>query len=218
MEPSPGLQPSDEALTCASRSWAVYLIAPPAESKRCVLRCCYCRRSASLGQLMAGFGRSSLGRCPATDTRSRVKSWRQIFPGSRSRVAVDGKLVWSEAFGYADVEAKRQTTTRTQFQNRKRVEAARRRCRRATLRERQSWISTSPSSAVPSFPIQGTPITARAELGGHLAGIPARLLPGQRVCAPSALSVRHCGTRAVFQNDSLVAAAERSSPTRDYGF
>src|SRR5256885_773331 len=37
------------------------------------------------------------------------------IPGFALAVAVDGKLVWSEAFGYADLDAKRPATTATQF-------------------------------------------------------------------------------------------------------
>src|SRR5882672_9288815 len=37
------------------------------------------------------------------------------IPGFAIAVAVDGRIVWSEAFGYADLAAKRPTTTATQF-------------------------------------------------------------------------------------------------------
>ncbi len=37
------------------------------------------------------------------------------IPGFALAVAVDGQLVWSEAFGYADVDAKRPATPATQF-------------------------------------------------------------------------------------------------------
>src|SRR6266540_3949684 len=37
------------------------------------------------------------------------------IPGFALAVAVDGKLVWSEAFGYADLDAKRPGTTAAQF-------------------------------------------------------------------------------------------------------
>src|SRR6267378_1758689 len=37
------------------------------------------------------------------------------IPGFAIAVAVDGRIVWSEAFGYADVEAQRAATPATQF-------------------------------------------------------------------------------------------------------
>ena len=37
------------------------------------------------------------------------------IPGFAIAVAVDGRIVWSEAFGYADLEAKRAATPATQF-------------------------------------------------------------------------------------------------------
>jgi CubicO group peptidase (beta-lactamase class C family) len=37
------------------------------------------------------------------------------IPGFALAVAVDGRIVWSEAFGFADLEAKRRATPETQF-------------------------------------------------------------------------------------------------------
>jgi serine beta-lactamase-like protein LACTB len=50
--------------------------------------------------------------------RARAIACEQLapnIPGFAIAVAVDGRLVWSEAFGYTDLEGKRQTTTTTQF-------------------------------------------------------------------------------------------------------
>ena len=136
------------------------------------------------------------------------------IPGFAIAVAVDGKLVWSEAFGYADLEAKRQTTTGTQF----RIGSVSKPLTAdavAQLYERGKLDLDVPVQRyVPSFPTKGTPITAR-ELGGHLAGIRHyqgnEFLLNQRYPTVTA-------ALAIFQNDSLVAPPGTKFSYSSYGF
>jgi len=90
--------------------------------------------------------------------------------GLQVAVGVDGKLVWSEGFGYADVARKVPVTAETQFRigsvSKPLTAAA-----LALLYERGKLDLDAPVQRyVPSFPDKGYPITTR-QLAGHLAGI-----------------------------------------------
>jgi serine beta-lactamase-like protein LACTB len=136
------------------------------------------------------------------------------IPGFAIAVAVDGKLVWSEAFGYADLEAKRQTTTATQF----RIGSVSKSLTAdavAQLYESGKLDLDAPVQRyVPTFPDKGVPITTRL-LGGHLAGI--RHYKGNEFV----LNQRYAtvtAALAIFQNDSLVASPGTRYSYSSYGF
>ncbi len=91
-------------------------------------------------------------------------------PGLQVAVAVDGRLVWSEAFGYADLERRRPVSRETQFRigsvSKPLTAAA-----VAQLYEQGELDLDAPVQRyVASFPAKRYPITTR-ELAGHLAGI-----------------------------------------------
>src|SRR5438552_10852069 len=92
------------------------------------------------------------------------------IPGLQVAVAVGGKLVWSEAFGYADLAREVPVTAETQFRigsvSKPLTAAA-----VALLYEQGKLDLDAPVQRyVPSFPDKGYPITTR-QLAGHLAGI-----------------------------------------------
>jgi len=109
----------------------------------------------------------------ATVTRERTLVCELLaprIPGVQVAVAIDGKLVWSEGFGYADAERKRPVTRETQFRigsvSKPLTAAA-----VALLYEQGKLDLDAPVQRyVPSFPDKGYPITTR-QLAGHLAGI-----------------------------------------------
>jgi len=92
------------------------------------------------------------------------------IPGVQVAVAVNGKLVWSEGFGYADTERKRPVTRETQFRIGS-VSKPLTATAVALLYEQGKLDLDAPVQRyVPSFPDKGHPITTR-QLAGHLAGI-----------------------------------------------
>src|SRR5439155_4185937 len=92
------------------------------------------------------------------------------IPGVQVAVAVNGKLVWSEGFGYADVARKRPVTRETQFRIGS-VSKPLTATAVALLYEQGKLDLDAPVQRyVPSFPDKGVPITTR-QLAGHLAGI-----------------------------------------------
>ncbi len=136
------------------------------------------------------------------------------IPGFAIAVAVDGKLVWSEAFGYADLETNRPATTATQF----RIGSVSKPLTAdavAQLYESGKLDLDAPIQRyVPSFPVKGAPITTRL-LGGHLAGI-RHYSGGEFVLNQRFPTVT--AALAIFQNDSLVAAPGTRFSYSSYGF
>jgi len=136
------------------------------------------------------------------------------IPGFALAVAVDGKIVWSEAFGYADVAAKRPATPATQF----RIGSVSKSLTAdavAQLYETGKLDLDAPIQRyVPSFPDKGAVITTRL-LGGHLAGI--RHYRGNEFLLNQRYPTVTSGL-AIFQNDSLVAPPGTRFSYSTYGF
>ena len=122
------------------------------------------------------------------------------IPGVQVAVAVNGTLVWSEGFGYADVARKKPVTRETQFRigsvSKPLTAAA-----VALLYEQGKLDLDAPVQRyVPSFPDKGYTITTR-QLTGHLAGI-------RHYKDEEFFSNRHYATvlegLKIFQDDSLL--------------
>ena len=109
----------------------------------------------------------------AAATQARALVCAQLvpqIPGLAVAVAMNGQIVWSEAFGYADLERRVPVSAMTQFRIgsvSKPLSAA----AVAILVEQGRLDLDAPVQRyVPSFPEKRYPITTR-ELAGHLAGI-----------------------------------------------
>lgn len=123
-----------------------------------------------------------------------------VIPGVQVAVAVNGKLVWSEGFGFADAERRQPVTRETQFRIGS-VSKPLTATAVALLYEQGKLDLDAPVQRyVPSFPDKGYPITTR-QLAGHLAGI--RHYKDQEF-----FSNRHYATvldgLKIFQDDSLL--------------
>jgi len=123
---------------------------------------------------------------PPVRTAAQTEAWRQAveegrksvhslmtetgIPGLSVAVGVDGKVVWAEGFGLADLELRSPVTPRTRFRlgsvSKMLTIAA-----VARLHEQGKLDLDAPiAKYIPSFPDKGQPITAR-QLTGHLGGI-----------------------------------------------
>jgi len=136
------------------------------------------------------------------------------LPGFALAVAVDGRIVWSEAFGYADLAAKRPATPATQF----RIGSVSKPLTAdavAQLYEQGKLDLDAPVQRyVPTFPDKGVPVTTRL-LGGHLAGI--RHYQGNEFLLNRRFATVTAGL-AIFENDSLVAPPGTRFSYSSYGF
>jgi len=139
----------------------------------------------------------------ATVARERTLVCERLatrIPGVQVAVAVNGKLVWSEGFGYADAERKRPVSRETQFRIGS-VSKPLTATAVALLYEQGKLDLDAPLQRyVPSFPDKGYPITTR-QLTGHLAGI-------RHYKEQEFFSNRHYATvldgLTIFQDDSLL--------------
>jgi serine beta-lactamase-like protein LACTB, mitochondrial len=136
------------------------------------------------------------------------------IPGFVFAVAVDGKLVWLEAFGYSDLEAKKLTTPATQF----RIGSVSKPLTAdavAQLNEKGKLDLDAPVQRyVATFPQKGGSITTRL-LGGHLAGI--RHYQGAEFTMNRSFPTVTAALR-IFQNDTLVAPPGTRFSYSSYGF
>lgn len=136
------------------------------------------------------------------------------IPGFAIAVAVDGHIVWSEAFGYADLEAHRAATAATQFRIGS-VSKPLTATAIAQLFEAGKLDLDAPVQRyVPTFPVKSAPITTRL-VGGHLAGL--RHYQGDEFTLN-----RHFATvtegLSIFKDDSLLTPPGTRYSYSSYGF
>lgn len=141
--------------------------------------------------------------------RTAVKAFMDVSraTGISISVGINGKLVWSEGFGYADLENKVPVTNKSRFRLgsvSKMLTAA------AVARLHQEGkldLDVPVQRYVPGFPDKGTPITTR-QLAGHLAGI--RHYEPKDYGQGHNIDLEHYETildsLKIFQDDPLVAS------------
>ena len=132
--------------------------------------------------------------------RAIVQARVDSFPGIQVAVARDGRIVWSEGFGWADLEQRVPVTTATEF----RIGSVSKSLTSAAVgllvQEGKLDLDGPVQRYVPSFPVKPWPITTRL-VAGHLAGI--RHYRGDEF-----LLYRHYNTVLqsldIFKDDSLL--------------
>ena len=129
------------------------------------------------------------------DTMARVGA-----PGAQVTVMRHGRIVWSEGFGFADVEQQVRVTPQTRF----RVGSVSKSLTSALLgrlvEQGKLDLDAPIQRYVPSFPTKPWPITTR-QLGGHLAGIRHYDRNEENVVYQHYTDV--VADLAIFANDSL---------------
>lgn len=156
-------------------------------------------------------------RWAAAAARARAIACEKLapeIPGFAIAVAVDGRIVWSEAFGYADLEAKLPATPATQFRigsvSKPLTAAA-----VAQLVERGKLdLDAQVQRYVPGFPPKGAPVTTRL-VAGHLAGI--RHYRGDEFTMNRRFATVTEGL-TLFQDDSLLFAPGTRYSYSTYGW
>lgn len=136
------------------------------------------------------------------------------MPGLSVAVAVDGKIVWSEGFGYANLETRQPVTPLTKFRIAsvsKPITAA-----AAGLLAEQGILDLEApiQNYVPEFPDKGAPITA-SQLARHLGGV-------RHTTQAEVLSTKHYPTTrsavAMFADDDLLFAPGESRSYTTLGY
>jgi len=142
------------------------------------------------------------------------KEFAPKVPGVSVAVGVDGKIVWSEGFGYKDLATKGPVTPATRFRIGS-VSKSLTSAGLALLVERGQLDLDAPvQKYVPDFPDKGAPITTRL-LGGHLAGI--RHYRGNEMLLNQPFANVHAGL-VIFKNDPLEAPPGTTFSYSTYGW
>jgi len=135
-------------------------------------------------------------------------------PGAAICVRKDGKLLWSEGFGYADLEQHVPVTTQTRF----RIGSVSKPLTAAALgllseAGKLDWDAPV-QRYVPTFPVKRYPITVR-QVAGHLAGI-RHYRPGEFENQKHYKTVLEGLT--IFQDDSLLFQPGTQFAYSSYGW
>ncbi len=147
--------------------------------------------------------------------RAIAKEWLERgIPGFSVTVSVDGKIVFSEAFGYADLEQRVPVWPTTKF----RIGSVSKPLTAAALvklvEQGRFDLDAPIQKYVPSFPDKGAVITPRM-LAGHLGGI-------RHYKDNEFLNSKHYDTvvagLAIFQNDPLISSPGTKFNYSSYGF
>lgn len=137
-------------------------------------------------------------------------------PGLAVAVAFEGKVVWSEGFGYADLEAKRPMSAST---TRFRIASVSKTLTAAGLMrlvERGLVDLDAPvQQYVPDFPVKKEGVITTRLLAGHLAGI--RHYRGREPFLNQPFATVQAGL-AIFRDDDLVSAPGAKFNYTTYGY
>lgn len=135
-------------------------------------------------------------------------------PGLSVAVARDGKIFWSEGFGFADLEAKKPVTPQNMF----RIGSVSKPLTAAGLmllvEKGKVDLDVDIHRYVPDFPDKGHPFSTR-QLAGHLAGI--RHYHGEEFYLNRHYFNVRDGLR-IFENDPLLSIPGEKYAYSSYGF
>ncbi len=180
----------------------------------------YARGSGEAAQPPAGACRDWFA-APAyhreiTSVRTLVPQMKRAFaaPGLSVAIAADGKLVWSQSCGFADLMRRRAVTRTTQF----RIGSVSKAVTAATVARLDQRgrldVDDDIGTYLPAFPRRSPAPTLR-QLGGHLGGI-------RHYQGAEATNTKHYhslqDSLRVFINDPLVAAPGDEFYYSSYGF
>jgi CubicO group peptidase (beta-lactamase class C family) len=135
-------------------------------------------------------------------------------PGFAIAIGRDGKILWSEGFGFADLANQKPVTPQTRF----RIGSVSKPLTAAGLmllvEQDKINLDGDIHKYVPDFPDKGAPITIR-ELAGHLAGI--RHYRGDEFSSDRHYDSVQAGLK-IFQDDPLLFQPGEKYSYSSYGF
>ena len=135
-------------------------------------------------------------------------------PGISIAVAMDGKIIWSEGFGYADVEQKKPVTAQTMFRIgsiSKPVTAA---GMMLLVEQGKLDLDADIHQYIPDYPDKGAKITTR-QLAGHLGGV--RHYKGNEFALNQPFADVRTGLK-IFENDPLLSPPGTKFNYSTYGW
>lgn len=140
---------------------------------------------------------------------------RKIQPSGFSvAVALNGRVVWAQGYGYADLEQKVPVTPLTKFRIGSVSKSLTAAAVARLMQEGKLDVDAPVQRYVPTFPDKGFVITTR-EVGGHLAGLRHYNDGEFETCAHYANVV---DALDIFKNDPLIAPPGTKFSYSSYGF
>ncbi|HEU4630203.1 MAG TPA: serine hydrolase domain-containing protein [Gemmatimonadaceae bacterium] len=137
------------------------------------------------------------------------------IPGLSVAVIVDGDVVWSEGFGFADLEGRVPVTPLTRFRIGSISKPVTAEAMGLLVEQGKLDLDVPVQTYVPDYPRQRWPITTR-EVAGHQAGIRHYANEGEM------LSSRHYGSvreeLGIFEHDTLLFEPGTRYSYSSYGF
>jgi serine beta-lactamase-like protein LACTB, mitochondrial len=145
----------------------------------------------------------------------QAKEWlARGTPGLALAVAIDGKIVYSEGFGYADLEERVPVWPTTKFRIGSISKPLTATALMQLVEAGKLDLDAPVQKYVPSFPDKGAPMTVRM-VAGHLAGI--RHYQGDEMIIQRHFENVLEGLK-IFENDPLVAPPGTKFHYSSYGF
>lgn len=140
---------------------------------------------------------------------------KKIRPtGFSVAVAVNGRVVWAQGYGFADLEQKVPVTPETKFRIGSVSKSLTAAAVARLVQEGKLDVDAPVQRYVPTFPDKGVVITTR-EVGGHLAGIRHYKDDDFETCAHYKNVI---DALDVFKNDPLIAPPGTKFSYSSYGF
>jgi serine beta-lactamase-like protein LACTB len=152
-------------------------------------------------------------------TNARRAICEQLIPevgGVQIAVAVDGRLVWSEGFGYADIERHLPVTATTMFRIGSVSKPLTADAVALLVKKGKFDLDAPIQRYVPTFPLKQWPITPRG-LGGHIAGIRGYIKDYEENHSNKHYPTVTSGL-AIFANDSLLFEPATQFSYSTYGY
>jgi serine beta-lactamase-like protein LACTB, mitochondrial len=140
------------------------------------------------------------------------------IPGLSVAVGIDGKIVWSEGFGFADLETQTPVTTQTRFRLGSVSKMLTADAVAKLYEEGKLDLDAPIQRYAPSFPDKGHPITAR-QLAGHLGGIrhyQSKDYMGRNIDFEHFATVQD--SLKVFQDDPMVSVPGAAYKYSTFGY
>jgi serine beta-lactamase-like protein LACTB len=145
----------------------------------------------------------------------QAKEWlARGTPGLAVAIAVDGKIVYSEGFGFADLEERIPVWPTTKFRIGSISKPLTATALMQLVEAGKVNLDAPVQTYVPSFPEKGAPITVRM-VAGHLAGI--RHYNGDEMYMQRHYDNVLAGLK-IFENDALVAPPGTKFSYSSYGY
>ncbi|MEP6994709.1 MAG: serine hydrolase domain-containing protein [Acidobacteriota bacterium] len=169
-----------------------------------------CLAASLLAAVADASGRPAPYAKAIEQSRAMLDQVLQLYPGTAVAVAVGNDIVWSTAFGYADVDRQRPVSRSTQFRIYEVAMPLTATVMAKLSEEGRIDLDAPLQRYLPDFQDDGSPVTARS-LAAHLAGV-ADFVDGDEIpgpCSGAREALRSLPPHPVVRPAGLVHSVSR---------